>query len=97
MTEFATFLHDNWPELLVLTREHIFIVLLSTGLAVLIGLPAGVLLTRFKRLQTPVLGFANVMQTVPSLALFGLLIPIPFNSGIGARTAVIALAASSMV
>ena len=89
---FLDFLKQNWAELLVLTREHIFIVLLSTGLAVLIGLPLGILLTRIKSLQTPILGFANVMQTVPSLALFGLLIPIPFIGGIGARTAVIALA-----
>ncbi|MBL8124155.1 MAG: ABC transporter permease/substrate-binding protein [Pyrinomonadaceae bacterium] len=92
MQEFFKFLAGNWPELLVLTREHIFIVLLSTGLAVLIGLPLGILLTRIKSLQTPVLGFANIIQTVPSLALFGLLIPIPFIGGIGARTAVIALA-----
>ena len=76
----------------MLTREHIFIVLLSTGFAVVIGLPLGILLTRIRTLQTPILGFANIMQTVPSLALFGLLIPIPFIGGIGARTAVIALA-----
>lgn len=92
MTQFLDFLASNWPELLVLTREHIFIVFLSAGLAILIGLPLGILLTRVKGLQTPVLGFANVMQTVPSLALFGLLIPVPFIGGIGARTAVIALA-----
>lgn len=92
MWEFFDFLAANWRELLVLTREHIVIVLLSTGLAVLIGLPLGILLTRIKSLQTPILGFANVMQTVPSLALFGLLIPIPFIGGIGARTAIIALA-----
>ncbi len=67
-------------------------VALSTGLAVLIGMPLGILLTRIKSLRTPVLGFANIMQTVPSLALFGLLIPIPFIGGIGARTAIIALA-----
>ena len=92
MSEFLRFLILNYAELLVLTREHVFITLLSTGLAVAIGLPLGILLTRFERLQAPVLGFANVMQTVPSLALFGLLIPIPFIGGIGARTAVIALA-----
>lgn len=92
MNGFFQFLSTNWPELLVLTREHIFIVFLSAGLAVLIGLPLGILLTRVKGLQTPILGFANVMQTVPSLALFGLLIPLPFVGGIGARTAVIALA-----
>jgi osmoprotectant transport system permease protein len=92
MTEFLGFLAENWRELLVLTREHIVIVLAATGLAVLIGLPLGILLTRVKSLQTPILGFANVMQTVPSLALFGLLIPLPFIGGIGARTAIIALA-----
>jgi osmoprotectant transport system permease protein len=92
MPEFIRFLQQNWPELLALTREHIILVLLSTGLAVAIGLPLGILLTRVRSLRTPVLGFANVMQTVPSLALFGLLIPIPFIGGIGARTAVIALA-----
>ncbi|HTH50900.1 MAG TPA: ABC transporter permease/substrate-binding protein [Pyrinomonadaceae bacterium] len=89
---FVEFLKANWFELLTLTREHIFLVLISTGAAVLIGLPLGVVLTRVRSLRTPVLGFANVMQTVPSLALFGLLIPIPFIGGIGPRTAIIALA-----
>ena len=89
---FFDFLRQNWPELLMLTREHILLVFLSTGLAVLFGLPLGIILTRIKSLRAPVLGFANVMQTVPSLALFGLLIPVPFIGGIGARTAIIALA-----
>lgn len=86
------FLQQNWRELLTLTREHLILVVLSTGLAVLVGIPVGIVLTRIKALRTPVLGFANIMQTVPSLALFGLLIPIPFIGGIGARTAIIALA-----
>ncbi len=89
---FLRFLQSNWPELLALTREHIFLVAISTGAAVALGVPLGILLTRLKKLQTPILGFANIMQTVPSLALFGLLIPIPFIGGIGARTAIIALA-----
>lgn len=88
---FFEFLDNNWLELFALTREHIFIVLFSTLLAVAVGLPTGILLTRVKWLRTPVLGFANVMQTVPSLALFGLLIPLPFIGGIGAKTAIIAL------
>lgn len=92
MLEFVNFLSSNWPELLTLTREHVFLVFVSMGAAILLGVPLGVLLTRVKSLRTPVLGFANVMQTVPSLALFGLLIPIPFIGGIGARTAIIALA-----
>lgn len=89
---FFRFLQSNWPELLALTREHIFLVAISTAAAVGLGVPLGILLTRIKKLQTPILGFANIMQTVPSLALFGLLIPIPFIGGIGARTAIIALA-----
>src|SRR5687768_14751872 len=92
MSDFLSFLAEHWREILVLTREHMMIVLAATGLAVLIGLPLGILLTRIKSLQTPILGVANVLQTVPSLALFGLLIPIPFIGGIGARTAIIALA-----
>jgi osmoprotectant transport system permease protein len=89
---FLDFIGQNWRELLALTREHLVLVAFSTGLAVLIGVPLGILLSRVKALRTPVLGFANIMQTVPSLALFGLLIPIPFIGGIGARTAIIALA-----
>jgi len=88
---FLEFLQANWRELLTLTREHIVIVFVSTLIAVVVGVPLGILLTRSKSLRAPVLGFANVMQTVPSLALFALLIPIPFIGGIGARTAIIAL------
>jgi osmoprotectant transport system permease protein len=89
---FIEFLQTNWPDLLALTREHIFLVAVSTIAAILVGVPVGITLTRVKSLRTPVLGFANVMQTIPSLALFGLLIPVPFIGGIGARTAIIALA-----
>ena len=89
---FFEFLQQNWVELLALTREHIFLVFISTAFAITLGVPLGILLTRKKFLQMPVLGFANVMQTIPSLALFGLLIPLPFVGGIGAKTAIIALA-----
>lgn len=94
---FLQFIQQNWTELLALTREHIFLVFISTGAAVLLGVPLGVLLTRIKSLQTTVLGIANIMQTIPSLALFGLLIPIPFIGGIGAKTAIIALALYSFL
>src|SRR5207302_4408567 len=67
------------------------LVLVSTLVAVLIGIPAGILLTRKQSLRSPVLGIANVLQTIPSLALFGFLIPLPFIGGIGARTAIVAL------
>ncbi len=87
---FFEFLRQNWAEIFALTREHLFLVFVSTALAVLIGVPLGILLTRRKSLQTPVLGIANILQTVPSLALFGLLIPVSFI-GIGATAAIIAL------
>jgi osmoprotectant transport system permease protein len=91
MSGWAQFLSQNWLELVGLIREHLFLVFVSTSIAILIGLPAGILLTRRPSLRGPVLGLANIMQTVPSLALFGLLIPLPFIGGIGARTAIVAL------
>ncbi len=84
------FTAHNWRELLTLAGEHLRLVAEAMLLAVVIALPLGVLLTRRKFLQRPVLGLASILQTVPSLALFGFLIPLPFG-GIGARSAVIAL------
>ncbi len=74
-----------------LTLEHLYLVGLSIAIAAAVAIPAGILLTRRTFLQTWVLGFANVMQTVPSLALFGFLIPLPFLGGIGKHTAIVAL------
>lgn len=74
-----------------LTVEHLILVSLSMGIAAALAIPAGILLTRRTFLQRWVLGFANVMQTVPSLALFGFLIPLPFLGGIGKHTAIVAL------
>ena len=82
---------DNSREALGLLGQHVFLVALSTGIAVAIGVPLGVLLTRRPAWRTPVLGLANIFQTIPSLALFGFLIPLPFLGGIGARTAIVAL------
>ena len=82
---------ERRAEILALTGEHVLLVLASTLLAVAIGVPLGVALTRRPRLARPVLGFANVVQTIPSLALFGFLIPLPLIGGIGARTAITAL------
>jgi osmoprotectant transport system permease protein len=62
-----------------------------------IGVPVGILLTRHRALRAPVLGVANVMQTIPSLALFGFLIPLPFIGGIGTRTALVALVLYSLL
>lgn len=78
-------------EILDLTLEHLFLVILSIAIAAVLAVPAAILLTRHTPLQRWVLGFANVVQTVPSLALFGFLIPIPFLGGIGKHTAIVAL------
>jgi osmoprotectant transport system permease protein len=94
---FWNFLQQNWPELLEHLREHVWLVFVSALIAVAIGIPTGILLTRKKSLRTPVLGIANVMQTIPSLALFGFLIPLPFIGGIGARTAIVALVLYSLL
>lgn len=78
-------------DMLDLTLEHLFLVSLSMAIAAVLAIPAGILLTRRTFLQRWVLGFANIMQTVPSLALFGFLIPLPFLGGIGKHTAIVAL------
>ncbi|HAX76604.1 MAG TPA: choline ABC transporter permease, partial [Cyanobacteria bacterium UBA11372] len=82
------FLLQYRDEIIQLSLEHLFLVGISTGIAILVGIPLGILITRKPEFSQLVLGFANIMQTVPSLALFGFLIPI---SGIGEWTAIIAL------
>jgi osmoprotectant transport system permease protein len=82
---------DLVNDLLQLTGEHLVLVLSSMAAAMLIGVPLGILLTRREGLRRWLLGFASVMQTIPSLALFGFLIPIPFIGGIGKRTVIVAL------
>jgi osmoprotectant transport system permease protein len=78
-------------EIIQHTGEHLVLVGISTGLAILAGVPLGVLITRKSSLSLWILGFANIVQTIPSLALFGLLIPLPFVGGIGGNTAIAAL------
>ena len=94
---FWQFLRLNWSELLLLIGQHVQLVLIAIVVAVIIGVPTGILLTRRRALRGPVLGLANVMQTIPSLALFGFLIPLPFIGGIGARTALVALVLYSLL
>src|SRR5216117_2538234 len=85
------FLKANWSDILAHIAQHVWLVFVSIAIAVLIALPVGILITRRRRLRAPLLGIANVMQTIPSLALFGFLIPLPFIGGIGPRTAIVAL------
>ncbi len=91
MSGLASYFWDRRAEIAALTGQHLILVVVSTTLAVAVGLPLGVALTRRPKLARPVLGFASVVQTIPSLALFGFLIPLPLVGGIGARTAVVAL------
>src|SRR3989454_4002428 len=81
----------NSQEVLGRGGRHLYRVAISTGAAIAIGVPLGILLPRRPAGRGPVLGVANVFQTVPSLALFGFLIPLPFIGGIGATTAIVAL------
>ncbi|PYR85364.1 MAG: glycine/betaine ABC transporter substrate-binding protein [Acidobacteria bacterium] len=84
-------------EVAQLTLEHLVLVGLSILIAAGIGLPLGVLMTRKPGLSGPILTLANAVQTIPSLALFGFLIPLPFIGGIGARTAIVALVLYSLL
>jgi osmoprotectant transport system permease protein len=80
-----------------LTLEHVAMVAVAILLACAVGIPLGILMTRNRRLSRPILAVANIVQTIPSLALFGFLIPIPFIGGIGVRTAVVALTLYSLL
>lgn len=86
-----SFYARNFAELLGLVGQHLSLVAVSTAIALAIGVPLGIALTRRPAWRTPVLGLANIFQTIPSLALFGFLIPLPFIGGIGASTAIVAL------
>jgi osmoprotectant transport system permease protein len=84
-------------DILDLTSEHLMLVVTAMIIAIAIGVPLGILLTRRARWRRPVLGLANILQTIPSLALFGFLIPLPLIGGIGPRTAIVALVAYALL
>src|ERR1700684_3224925 len=85
------FFADHRQEILQLTGQHLLLVIASTMVAAVIGIPLGVRPAHRPKLARWVLGFAGVVQTIPSLALFGFLIPLPFLGGIGSSTAIVAL------
>jgi osmoprotectant transport system permease protein len=85
------FMLHNHSEVLELTLEHVWLVGVSTLLAVLIGVPLGIWITRWPALNKPVLGTANIIQTIPSLALFGFLLPAPWIGERAERLAILAL------
>jgi len=79
-------------EVVMLTGEHLWLVGVSMAIAIIVGVPLGILLTRRPRWKTFVLGSTNVIQTIPSLALFGLLLPLPWLGARADRLAIVALA-----
>jgi len=85
------FILQNHGEVLELTLEHLWMVAASTLLAVLIGIPLGILITRKPGWDKPILGSANIIQTIPSLALFGFLLPVPWIGARSDRLAILAL------
>ncbi|HKQ80543.1 MAG TPA: ABC transporter permease/substrate-binding protein [Blastocatellia bacterium] len=82
---------NNGSEFLNAILRHLALVLASTGIAVAVGVPLGITAYRNPRVGSPLIGIANIVQTIPSLAMFGFLIPMPLIGGIGAKAAVIVL------
>lgn len=91
MTALLDFWWTHGAELARLLQQHVVLVLVSTGIAIALGVPAGVLAARRPAIGGPLLFLANIAQTIPSLALFGFLLPLPFIGGIGPRTALVTL------
>jgi len=85
------FLFQYGTEIIVHSGEHLILVIISLAIAISIGLPVGILITRQSKLAAPILGLANAIQTIPSLAIFGFLISVPFLGGIGKTPAIFAL------
>ena len=85
------FLFQYGTEIIVHSGEHLILVIISLAIAISIGLPVGIFITRQPKLAAPILGLANAIQTIPSLAIFGFLISVPFLGGIGKTPAIFAL------
>jgi osmoprotectant transport system permease protein len=85
------FILQNRSQVLELTLEHLWLVGFSTVLAMLVGIPLGIVIAHRPRLNKPVLASANIIQTIPSLALFGFLLPVPWLGDRADRLAILAL------
>src|SRR2546427_8754939 len=92
-----TFILDHHGEILSATLDHFTLVVIAMAIAILIGVPLGMFIVQRPTLRTIALGIASIFQTIPSLALFGFLIPVPFIGGIGVRTAIVALVLYSLL
>jgi osmoprotectant transport system permease protein len=93
----AGFLEEHWGEITTLTLEHLWLTGAAMLIATLIAVPLGILLARRRALARPVLGIVNTLQTIPSLAMFGFLLPLPFIGERAARIAIVALVAYALL
>ena len=94
---FFHFIMQNRGQVLELTLEHLWLVGVSTLLAVVVGIPLGIMIARWPRWNKPVLAGANIIQTIPSLALFGFLLPVPWLGERVDRLAILALTLYAML
>ena len=85
------FFYKNRGQIFSLTLEHLWLVGVAIAIAIAVGVPLGILVSRKAWLHKPVLGTANVLQTIPSLALFGFLLPAPWLGERADRLAIVAL------
>jgi osmoprotectant transport system permease protein len=91
MTRLFLFWSSHRAEFAGLLAQHVLLVAVSTAIAVAIAVPLGIFAARRPRLSAPIVGLANIVQTVPSLAMFGFLLPVPLIGGVGARAAIVVL------
>ncbi|HET7149779.1 MAG TPA: ABC transporter permease [Candidatus Acidoferrum sp.] len=90
-SSYWSFFAEHREEIYSATIDHLWLVVISMAIAILISVPLGMFIVQRPALRAISIGVANIFQTIPSLALFGFLIPIPFIGGIGRRTAIVAL------
>ena len=91
------FIQQHWDEITTLTLEHLWLTGAAMFFATAIAMPLGILLARKRALARPVLGIVNTLQTIPSLAMFGFLLPLPFVGERAARIAIVALVAYALL
>jgi len=91
------FVAKNRAQIVTLTAEHVSLVGAAMLIAIMVGVPLGILITRWESFRKPVLGSVNIIQTIPSLALFGFLLPLPWLGSRAERLAVAALAAYALL
>jgi osmoprotectant transport system permease protein len=94
MADFYNYLSSNYEQVLNLLGQHIYLSVISVLIAVIIGIPLGILISREPKLSKPIIGTTNVIQAVPSLALLGFLIPF---IGIGSTPAIVMVVLYSLL